>query len=192
MATVLYLRNTTVESLGITGYYDLSTTAGASIDTCVTNTTAGGTNIQLTKTAGGTAAAWMSRAIGIGFTLTTTDISLWQMESHNQANSGGRYRLYKYDGTTGVETELLGGPFNDGVEMSTSYREDTWTGNPTDTAFVRGDRLVLKVYITNIGTMGGSRTCTMGFNAAGAATGDSWLNINETITFLNRVFVSHY
>lgn len=58
--------------------------------------------------------------------------------------------------------------------------------------FARGDRFVLKVYITNIGTMGGSRTCRMGFNVADAATGDSWLNINETITFLNRVFVSHY
>ena len=189
MATKLYLRST---QNNVTGYYDLSTTAGAGIDTCVTNTTAGGTQIQLTKTAGGATVAWISRAIGVGFTLTTTDISLWQMESNPSANTGGRYRLFLYSSSTGSETELLGGPFDDGVEMNNSYREDTWIGNPTDTAFSRGDRLVLKVYITNIGTMGSGRTCTMGFNAADAATGDSFLNINETITFLDRVFVAHY
>jgi len=189
MATKLYLRNT---QDNITGYYDLSTVVGAGIDTCVTNTVVSGTEIQLTKTAGGSTVAWISKAVGVAFTLTTTDISLWQSESHVAANCGGRYRLFNYASATGIETELLGGPFDEGAEMDNKYREDTWTGNPTDTGFARGDRLVLKVYITNIGTMGAGRTCTLGFNAADAATGDSFLNINETITFLNRVWVSHY
>jgi len=185
VATKLFLRSTQTI---ITGYYDLLSTAGAAADTCVTNTT--GAQVQLTKTAGGSAVAWITRAVGVGFTLTLADISLWQQESNALANAYGRFRLFKYASATGVETELGGGPFDDDVEMSKpTIREDTWAANPTDTAFARGDRVVLKCYL---GANVTGYNCTMSFNAADGATGDSFLNINETITFLDRVVVSHY
>jgi len=184
VATKLFLRSTQTI---ITGYYDLLSTAGAAADTCVTNTT--GAQVQLTKTAGGSAVAWISRAIGVGFTLTLADISLWQRESNVNANAYGRFRLFNYASATGVESELGGGPFDDDVEMDNKNREDTWAANPTDTAFARGDRVVLKCYL---GANVTGYTSTMTFNAADGATGDSFLNINETITFLDRVVVSHY
>lgn len=182
MATKLYLRNTTTN--GISGYYDMLTTAGAAADTGVVNTAASGTEIQWTKTAGGTVMAWISgRAPVGGFTLTTSDISIWASESHMNANCGGRYRLFIRT-AAGVETEIGGGPFDDGVELAvTDAIEHLWTGNPTDQAFAENDRLVVKLYITNIGTMGSGYTCTVTFNAADAATGDSFLNIAETVTF---------
>jgi len=186
MATKLFLRNTATL---VTGYYDLLPTAGAASDTCVTNTT-GTANIQLTKTAGGTAVKWITRPVGTAFTLTAADISLWQSESSNSANAYGRFRIFKYSGTTGSETELLGGPFDDGTEMQrVTPREDTWTADPTDTSFAKGDRIVLICYIGNNAS---GYTCTMTFNAADGSTGDSFFNINETITFLDRVVVAHY
>lgn len=194
MATALYLKNTTLN--GITDaaiaalIYDMTTGAAASVDTAVTDTAASGTEIQLTKTAGGSTVAWVSgRAPAGGFTLTATDISAWQHESHMNANIGGRYSVYKYSGGTLTALDSLPpapggrGLFDDGVEMATSAREDVWTGNVADTAFAENDRIVVKLFLTNIGAMGGGFTGTLTFNAADAAIGDSFFNIAETVTF---------
>jgi hypothetical protein len=186
VATKLFLQNVSTSGINDSGdalLYDMVTTAGSTSDTSVTNTVGSGTEIQATKTAGGPTIAWISGRAPIGgFTLTAVDISIWQIESNNAANIGGRFRLFKRT-SAGVITELGGGPFDDGVEMGTTIREDTWTGNPTDTAFAEDDRILLRYYLTNIGTMGGSRTCTMTFNAPDGSTGDSFLNIAETVTF---------
>lgn len=182
MATKLYLRNTTTNL--ISGYYDLVTTAGSAIDTGVVTTTAGGTEIQWTKTPGDAVMAWISgRVPSGGFTLTSTNISAWLKESHNSANSSGAYRVFKYSGAS--EVELGGGIYSYGTEITTSDVEYTWTGNVTDTAFAENDRLVIKLYCVNAAskTMGGGYTCTVSFNAADAATGDTWLNLAETVAF---------
>lgn len=191
MATKLYLRNTTTNGITDTGdgiVYDLITTAGSSSDTGVVNTAASGTNIQWTKTAGGSTMAWISgRVPSGGFTLTSVDISAWLQESNSGANAKGRVSIYKYTPGTPTITEI-GGPFDDDkVELSTSATEDTWTANVTDTAFAENDRILVRFFITNNGTMGGSRTCTLTFNAADAATGDSFATIAETVSFKAEV-----
>ena len=181
MATKLFLRNTTLS--GISNYYDMVTTAGAASATCVVNTAASGTEIQWTQTAGGATAAWITgQAPSGGFTLTTTDISIWAHESNMNANCGGRYRVFIRT-AAGVETEIGGGPFSDGVEFGTAAAEMLWAGNVTDQAFAENDRILLKVYITDVGTMASGHTCTLTFNAADASTGDSFFNIAETVAF---------
>ena len=186
MPTKLFLRNTQLHGLtpsGDTTWYDMDITAGASADTGVVDTVASGTEIQWTKTAGGATFAWISKRVPSGgFTLTQVDIDVWCHESNAQANSGGRFRVFKR-AANGTITELGGGPFNDGVEFGTSAASMTWIGNVTDTAFAEDDRILLRLYITNVGTMGGGRTCTVTFNAADGATGDSFLNLAETVTF---------
>lgn len=182
MATKLFLRSTQNNGVGAT-YFDMGTAAGAGAATGVVNSAASGTEIQWTQSAGGAVLQFISgRAPAGGFTLTSTDISIWAAESNAQANAGGRYRVFKRT-AAGVETELGGGPFNDGVEFGTSAAEMLWAGNVTDTAFAEDDRILLKLYITNVGTMGGARTCTLSYNGADAATGDSFLNIAETVSF---------
>lgn len=188
MATKLYLRNTTSNEITNTGdgvVYDLITTAGSSSTTGVVNTVSGGTNIQWTKTAGGLSMAWITgRVPSGGFTLTSVDVSAWLEESNNLANARGRFRIYKYTPGTPTITELGGSPFDDDkLELSTSPTEDTWTANVTDTAFAENDRILVKFFITNNGTMGASRTCTITFNAADAATGDSFTTLAETVVF---------
>jgi hypothetical protein len=179
--TTLYLRNTQTNGIGST-YYDMLSTAGASSDTAVVNATVAGTEIQWTKTAGGAIAQWISgRAPAGGFTLTQADISVWVHQDGLPTNIGGRYRVFKRAADT-TETELGGGPFDNGVEFGTTATETTWTGNVTDTAFAEDDRILIKLYITNIGVMAVG-TGTLTFNAADAATGDSFITITPAVTF---------
>lgn len=183
MATKLFLRSTQANGIGAT-YFDMVTTAGAGSTTAVVACD-GSTQKQWTQTSGGALIQWISgRAPAGGFTLTTTDISIWAHESATAANAGGRYRLFKR-AANGTETELdPASAYDDGVEFTKDTpTEMTWAGNPTDTAFAENDRILLKLYITNVGSMGSAQTCTLTYNAADAATGDSFLNIAETVTF---------
>ena len=181
--TKLYLRNTQLNNIGAT-YYDLLLTAGSSADTAVVDATVAGTEIQFTKTAGGSLVNFITPPLALAYTLTTTDISSWFKESTDLVNVGARARFFKY--SSGSESELTGGPFDDGVEFTTSDAEYTWTANHGDTAFAVGDRLLLKLYITNVGVMA-LGTATLTFNAADGATGDSFIQISEALTFSAEV-----
>jgi hypothetical protein len=187
VATKLFLRGSGTNGITDTGdgtLYDLSFEAGSGVaPLAVVNTAASGTEIQWTVTAGGSTLAWISgRAPAGGFTLTTTDISIWARESSMNANCGGRYRVFKRT-AAGSISELGGGPFNDGVEFTTAAAEYTWLGNVTDTAFAENDRILIRVYITNVGTMAAGFTCSLDFGAPDAQQGDSFFNIAETVTF---------
>ncbi len=186
MATKLFLRNTTTNGITDTGdgvVYDMLTVAGAGVDTDIVTLTDGGTQIQWTQSAGGSSIAWISgRVPSGGFTLTTTDISVWLLESNMNDEAEGRYRVFKYTPGTPTITELGGGPFDDGVELGTTITEMTWAGNVTDTAFAENDRILLRLYATNFTTMTAG-TANLQFNAADASTGDSFFNIAETVSF---------
>jgi hypothetical protein len=186
MATILYMRNTQDNGIGAT-YFDASTTIGASLATGVVNTTASGTDILWSQTAGGSVLQWVSGKLSAGFTLAgLVTIKLWAFESATAANVGGRVRLYHKNGTTGVETVLGGAPWDDGVEMGTTNPPAAalaWTFTPTSTAFSTGDRLVVKFYITNVGTMGGARTATVRYNNSAAGQGDTSVTLTENVTF---------
>lgn len=177
----LYLRSTQTNGLGAT-YYDLDIVAGALSDTAVVDTVLNGTEIQFTKTAGGSVVQFISgRAPVGGFTLTNTDISVWLLQSSLLNNVGGRYRIFKRT-AAGVETDITGTPFDNGIEVTTSNAEYTWTGNVTDTAFAEDDRVLLKVYVTNIGVMA-IGTATLNFNAADTLAGDSFLTVYPSVVF---------
>jgi hypothetical protein len=185
VATKLFLKNTTTNGITVAGTntYDMDITAPASADTCVVNTTASGTEIQFTKTAGGNVVQWVSgRVPAGGFTLTNTDISINALENNMSANIGGRYRVFKIT-KAGVVTELASGPFDDGVEFGTVDGVMTWTGDVTDTAFAEDDRVLLRLYITNVGTMATGFTGTLQFNGASAGTSDCFFDLNENVTF---------
>jgi hypothetical protein len=186
VATKLFLRATQTHGLTpVTDakWFDMLAAAGAGSSTLVVNTAASGTEIQWTETAGGATVGFISgRVPAGGFTLTTTDVDIWAHESNMNANAGGRYRVFKFTPPSTV-VELGGGPFDDGVEFGTAAASMTWTGNVTDTAFSENDRILVRFYITNIGTMAGSFTCTLTYDAADASTGDSFFNIAETVAF---------
>jgi hypothetical protein len=185
MATKLFLRNTLTLGRDNDGFIwqDMSSSAGSSLVSVTAPTSAGGTQIAFTN--GTTQVNFVSgRVPAGGFTLSgTMTFNIWALESNNLANCGGRAFVYRY-GLDGSFNEVAGGPWNDGVEFTTAAAVYNWTGTPTSTAFVENERIVVVYYITNVGTMGGGRTCTLNYNAAtGGANGDSWFQINETVTF---------
>src|SRR5258706_2677199 len=186
MSTKLMLRNTQRNDIGA-AYFDMITAAGSSLTTGVVNTTSGGTEIQWTQTAGGTLIQCVSGEVPSGgFTLSgLMTFNIWALESNNLANCGARVRVYKRT-LAGIETEVTGGPWDKGAEFGTAAAVQNWTGTPTiGVAFLAGDRLLVKYFITNIGTMGSGRTCTIDFNGGtGGSDVGSYLQINETIAFL--------
>lgn len=187
VSAALYLRSTQTNGLGST-YYDLDIVAGSASDTAVVNTELNGMEVQFTKTAGGAIAQFISgRAPVGGFTLTSTDISLWLAQSSLVNNVGGRYRIFKRT-AAGVETDITGTPFDNGIEATISNAEYTWTGNVTDTVFAENDRVLLKVYVTNIGVMAVG-TATLTFNGANGLEGDSFLTIYPNAVFKTNIVV---
>lgn len=177
----LFLRSTQTNGIGAT-YYDLDIVAGSAFNTAVVNTVLNGTEVQFTKTAGGSIAQFISGRAPIGgFTLTSTDISLWLAQSSLLNNAGGRYRIFKRT-AAGVETDITGTPFDNGIEATASNAEYTWSGDVTDTLFAEDDRVLLKVYVTNIGVMA-MGTVTLSFNAADGLAGNSFLNIYPSAVF---------
>lgn len=188
MATKLFLRSAAGNSIGGT-FKDLLITAGSSLTTGVTSTVASATEIQCTTaTSGGTVLEWISpQSPAGGWTLSgTVTFNLWAFESSTPANAGMRVRLFKRT-AAGSVTEIGGGPFDKGTELPTAVAVQNWTGTPTSTAFAEDDRLIVRAYVTNIGTMGGSRNVTLDYNGGtAAADGDTWVQLTENVTFKNE------
>lgn len=180
MPTTLYLRSTST-AVG-TNSLLLSTTPGASTTTtAVVATTAGGTNIQWTNTSGGSALEWVTLPFSSDITVSgTISVSLQAMEDNMSANIGARAYIFKRS-QEGTYTQI--GTGDDGVEFGTSNTQMDWTLTPTSTDFVKGDRLVVRMYITNVGTMNTGYLGTMYYEGAAASAFDSYISTTETLTF---------
>ncbi len=182
MATKLFLRDTVATAVSTDSYY-MSTSAGTSTAQMVVVSTTSTAGQQWTTSTGTGVIRFVTGPANTAFTLTLTDISIWAGESNMSANNGGGYQVFKIS-TSGVETAVGGGRFDDGVEFSQpGPAEMTWAGNVTDTAFSTGQRVAVKIYTVPVGTGAAGFTCTLTYNGADAATGDSFLNLNETVTF---------
>lgn len=185
MATTLFLRDT--QWTGITGtpytmYMDRS---GTNYVTAVVNSVSLGTEIQWTKTAGGTAMQWLSPPVQHSVTISgTMTFNIWAKEANMNANCGARSRIFKVTGDT-TWTEMTGGPFDDGAEFTTASAAYNWTGTATaGNSLAKGDRVGVRFYITNVGGNMGAYAITMDY-AENVATndGDSWVSFTEDLDF---------
>lgn len=195
MATTLYLRNldANIFNTGNTTQYEImSTTRGAAVSSAVVNTVASGTDVIWTETAGGRVLAWISEPVSNtqSITATTVTFNIWALENNMNANAGGRARLFRWSANNGTET-LIAGPVNDGVEFGTTIAAFNWTTTATATTLLKGDRIVVRYYITGVGTMATGFTCTLNFNGATAgADGDSYVILTDNLVFQRRIFPS--
>lgn len=189
MATKLFLRNTTTNGITDTGdgiVYDMLTTAGAAADDDVVTTTSGGSNIQWTQSAGGSTIAFISgRVPAGGFTLDgQVDMSVWALESAMAVNAQIGIRLFRYE--PGPTITEISSQNNDGVELGTAITEMTWAYGAAsiNQAFSENDRFLVRLICTAAPALSmGAGTATIRFNAADAATGDSFVQIAENVTF---------
>lgn len=178
----------------IRGYaaYDgvLGTSPGSVAISTETRTIAGPvtTDGLLFWTGGVDSPFWASRPLAAGFTLSgTVTFNLWAFEVNSAYNAQFVARLYKLD--TGGALTLIVTDSVRGAEFGTSLSAHNWTASPSSTAFAEGDRIVLWAGITDapavtMGSSGGLSGVAMTYEGpTGGADGDSWVQVNENVTF---------
>lgn len=181
----------------VAGYKNADLLLGPGNTTAVTNTAASGTDIQVTKTGGGTALAWITPPFQAAVTLSSTlTCNIYAGESASAANSALRCRLFKYSGGSEGAAIVTA---NMTTELSTSTTTvRNWTGTVSSTVFAAGDRLVIKLFLENCatsscptGTMGGSATVTVGYDGTtDGSNAASWIQTTQTISFAPNLIQS--
>lgn len=186
-----YLRNAQTHGLTPSGdgvWEDLSLTAGAPGGqvSVLANPTAGGTEIQF-KQSGSLHGFIGPAAPAGGFTLTTLSLTIYGQENSMNDNVGFRCRVFKRS-AAGVITEVGGGPFNDGVELGTSEGAMSWIADVTDTVFAQNDRILLRFYLTNVGTMAANANASQLWydNGTSGGNGNSFVDITYTTAGTTR------
>lgn len=151
------------------------TSPGSASDQQGRNTTAGGTAIVC--------GAFITPPLSADFTISgTITYNFWASESNMSANAGMACAVYKLAYDTGELTLI--NQSADGVELGTSMAAMNWTASPTSTDMVKGDRLVIVPYFTNVGTMAAGHSMLVAYDGpTGGATGDTWVQFNENLTF---------
>jgi hypothetical protein len=186
----LWLRRTSDSGIG--NFFDMLDTIGSSAATTgVRATSAGATELQWTRTSGGTALEWVTGRVrepfSIGSSIDYFSTSIWANESANAANCIFRVKVF-HRAPDGTETLIY--TMTRSTELSTSpVAQTTSLGAFTATLhqampFREDDRMVLRCYVTNNGTMGGGATCTLTYDLnAITGTGASYLGVNGAFTF---------
>ena len=150
--------------------------------TAVTNSAASGTNIPMTKTAGGSTVQWITPPVAVGFTTSTSangfTANTWGLEDSGLCNCGMRVTVTDFTSSCSIIDTSFG------TELTTSNTVQNWTGTQSACTVAIGDRLQVIWRVTNVGTMAGSHTVTM--NYAGlttGASGDTYVIMPDTISF---------
>lgn len=152
---------------------------GRTVTTAVTTSTASGTNIQVTATAGGQALTFFSEPLTEGVTISgTVTPNLRGLESAGTVNAGLAL-LVERANTAGVAQSTVIARQVIGAELVTTESARTASLTPTSTAFSAGERIRVTVSLINVGTMAAG-TATMHYNgAAAAASGDNYITFTE-------------
>ncbi len=151
-------------------YLLLSERTGTLNTTRVTTTTAGGTAIDVTDTAGGNTIYWFSEPITTAVTVSgTMTVQLRGQESATTVNAGLAVIVERTDNSGSVISTVLNATVPDpAVELGTGAGNPSDTYTPTSTSFSVGDRIKVTQQVRNVGTMGAG-TVTIGFDAGSAA-----------------------
>jgi len=185
MSTTIYLKKDLNSGSGLGAYYYASGFRPLGVQHLAdTNTTAGGTLIQCTYVAGDPEIlAWVSPPLAAAVTIAgAISVQISGKQSADTVNAQLRFQLYKFSG--GVEA---GSPFSAasmGAELTTATTRYNWSDSaPTSTDFAVGDRIVIKYFIANFGTMAvGTAEIVYGDNDS-AQAGDAFVTFTENITF---------
>lgn len=187
MATRFLFRNFTPRLLTGAGDRVVTKAYGGGLIEYITTTTAGGTNIQSTDVAGGTALQWYSEPLSDGQTISgTVTVTVRGNESANAVNAGPGIFIQRTDGSGTVISTLVADqnvPTAGTTEWTTTNAAVTGTYTPTSTTFAAGDRIKFTLKHRNVGTMGAG-TARYGVNGrADLATNSGNTKIEFTEDF---------
>lgn len=180
MATTFFLRNI-ASTLGGAGQFSMGQRRGRTVTTAVTTSTASGTNIQVTATAGGQALKFFSEPMTAAVTISgTIQPNLRGFESANAVNAGLAL-LVERANNAGVAQSTVIARQVIGAELVTTEASRSGAAlTPTSTAFAAGERICVTVSLINVGTMGAGTVSFVYNGAASAASGDNFLTFTET------------
>ncbi|WP_242344287.1 cytochrome c3 family protein [Anaeromyxobacter terrae] len=150
LAQTLYLRN---DPASVAGYREANPTAGTAAVQATTNTTNAGTRINWTATAGGTQLAWLSPPLAAAYSFgAAATCNVWARESNAAANTTVRCEFFRYT-TSEAGTALCAASRTAAEVSATTMTQYSWTCTPTTTSFAAGDRVAIRLYVANLGTM---------------------------------------
>lgn len=178
MPTRLYLRDL-ASSLGGAGQKTLSEMAGRAAVTTTTNTTASGTNITITATAGGQALSWFSEPVTEAVTVSgsiTQNIRV--RESATSVNAGIALLLERCNNAGTVQSTVLARAVI-GTEAGTTESARNAARTPTSTTFAVGERIKITLSVINVGTMGAGTFNTYHDGPTTGQSGDSYVQFTE-------------
>lgn len=181
--TVLVARRT--NTIGIGAFLDLLPTYGVTANTTgVTNTTAGGTEIQMTTTAGGAVLEWISPRLQTAWMVDApahVGLIVTAFESAATVNATSRAKVFRRQ-PDGTETELWRGDASAEYGLTLTFITAIFnlTANivVTPTAVQEDDRIVVRVYVIPFGGTMGAGTVTVGYDNPFSSTSP---NIRVTI-----------
>lgn len=164
----------------------LDTAKGSGVTSKVANTS----SFQWTDGGGGSSMSWWSEPL-IGFTLSgRITLNMRALESNVLANTGISIRIYK--NTTQIGWPAWGSWASDGGtergELGTTETLCNYTFGVPDTVFADGDRLGILVFVDGMmdAAKNGAYTATLYYNGTtDAASGDTWIQLTQTVTPLN-------
>ena len=178
MPTSFFMRNLT-SSVGGAGGRLASQMRGTPNLQMFTTTTAGGTNIQVTETLGGTALEWFTEPITAAVTISgTVTVNIRGLESATTVNAGAGVLIERCD-NAGTVLSAIVPDSTFGLEWGTTDTARTGNLAPTSTSMAVGERIKVTWKVRNVGTMGAG-TVTNGYNGPGTA-GETFVRFTEDI-----------
>lgn len=191
MPTTFIARNT-ASTLGGAGQLLLSQRYGRTITNAVTTTTVGGTNIQLTQTAGGQALTWFTEPIAEAVTISGS-LTVWLSgrESATTVNAGAGVLIERCDNAGTVLSTILADTTIPPTitEWGTSNTQRTASYTPTSTSMAVGERIKVTFKVRNVGTMAAG-TVTNTYGDVSNTSNNSQVQFAEDIITDERIEVS--
>jgi len=162
----------------------MDTGRGAGIVALITSTVTGPTAGIEVATAGGLPRHFISPPLDADVTIAgTITFNLWALESSMSANVAINCVIDKIDGATGAFTQIVKTART--IELGTAAAAENFTATPTSTACKKGDRLRVRVFGDDAGTMASGFTFSFDTDAASAGVdGDSYVTFTETFGFI--------
>jgi hypothetical protein len=186
MPTDFFLRSA-ASGLGGAGQRRLSQRRGRASATFITSTTAGGTNIITTATAGGQALSWFSEPVTEAITISgTITVNIRGLEAANSVNAGRGILIERCNNAGVVQSTILVDstvPATITEYTTTDAANGAATYTATSTAMAVGERIKVTLKVRNVGTMGANASGVTNSHdgpAAGAA-GDTWVRFTQDI-----------
>lgn len=127
---------------------------------------------------------WISLPLDAGVTISgTITVNLWALESNMSANVAINAIIDRLDSTGAIVSTIAQTARTTEVAVTTAT-VNNFTVTPTSTAMLKGERIRIRVYGDDAGTMASGFTFAVNYGRnTGAANGDSFITFNETFGF---------